>query len=104
MLPSKPGGAVAQSSGTGCTTTQIDIAAVSQLDTTVAGYASDQLVNAAQIMNAANAAGLPQQAQIIGVMTAIGESGLRNLAYGDDLQGVTNPDGTLTSSLGLFQQ
>lgn len=98
------GGAVALSSGTGCTATQIDIAAVSGLDTTVAGFAGDQLVNAAQIMNAATVAGLPQQAQIIGVTTAIGESSLRNLTHGDDLQGVTNPDGTLTSSLGLFQQ
>jgi hypothetical protein len=55
-------------------------------------------------MNAATALGLSQQAQILGVMTAIGESSLRNLAYGDDAQGVTNPDGTLTTSVGLFQQ
>ena len=98
------GGAVALSSGTGCIATQIDVVAASQFDTTVGGFSGDQLGNAAQIMNAATAAGLPQQAQIVGVMTAIGESGLRNLTYGDDLQGVTNPDGTLTSSLGLFQQ
>lgn len=98
------GGAVALSSGTGCTPDSIDIAAVAQLDTTISGFGGDELVNAAQIMNAATAAGMSQPAQILGVMTAIGESGLRNLTYGDDLQGVTNPDGTPTTSLGLFQQ
>lgn len=98
------GGAVVLSSGTGCTPDAIDLAAVAQLDTTISSFGGDQLVNAAQIMNAATAAGMSQQAQILGVMTAIGESGLRNLTYGDDLTGVTNPNGTPTTSLGLFQQ
>lgn len=70
----------------------------------VNGYSGDQLVNAAQIMNAASALRLPTRAQQIGVMTAIGESSLRNLDYGDEGQGVTNPDGTSTCSVGLFQQ
>ncbi|NQX29846.1 hypothetical protein HQQ81_21065 [Microbacteriaceae bacterium VKM Ac-2854] len=70
----------------------------------VAGYSGDQLANAALIINAGAALGLPVRAQQIGVMTAIGESGLRNITYGDDINGVTNPDGTLTCSLGLFQQ
>ena len=47
---------------------------------------------------------MSQQAQVLGVMTAIGESGLRNLTYGDESQGVINPDGAPTTSLGLFQQ
>ena len=98
------GGAFALSSGTGCTPSQVDISAVAKLGTPISGFSGDQLVNAAQIMNAATAAGLPSQAQVIGVMTAIGESGLRNLTYGDALHGVTNPDGTATSSIGLFQQ
>lgn len=98
------GGAVALSSGTGCAPISIDVASVSHLDTTISGFTGDQLVNAAAIMNAATAAGMSQQAQIVGVMTAIGESGLRNLTYGDDIYGVTNPDGTPTTSLGLFQQ
>lgn len=41
---------------------------------------------------------------IIVLITAIQESSLINVNYGDDIHGVTNPDGTLTSSLGLFQQ
>lgn len=98
------GGAFALSSGTGCTSSQVDVSAVARVGTQVSGFSGDQLVNAAQIMNAATAAGLSQQAQVVGVMTAIGESGLRNLTYGDATQGVTNPDGTPTSSLGLFQQ
>ena len=68
------------------------------------GYAGDQLVNAAAIMNAGAALGLDTTGQTIGVMTAMGESSLRNITYGDDIQGVTNPDGTPTSSIGLFQQ
>jgi len=70
----------------------------------VGGYAGDQLANAAAIMNAGAALGLDTVGQTIGVMTAMGESSLRNVTYGDDIHGVTNPDGTPTSSIGLFQQ
>ncbi|WP_104131472.1 M23 family metallopeptidase [Cryobacterium sp. M91] len=70
----------------------------------VAGYSGEQLKNAAHIMNAASALTLDRTAQVLGVMTAMGESSLVNVGYGDDLTGVTNPDGTPTSSLGLFQQ
>lgn len=70
----------------------------------VAGYSGEQLTNAALIMNAAVPLGLDRQAQVIGVMTAMGESSLRNIGYGDDINGVTNPDGSPTCSLGLFQQ
>lgn len=61
----------------------------------VTGYGHDQLMNAASIMNAAVALGLNAQAQQIGVMTAMGESGLRVLDHGDE----AGPD-----SRGLFQQ
>lgn len=43
--------------------------------------------------------------QTIGVMTAMGESSLVNIDYGDwETNGVRNPDGTPTTSIGLFQQ
>lgn len=72
---------------------------------TIAGYSGDQLDNAAAIMNAATAMGLDGQAQVLGVMTAMGESSLKNLTYGDyETGGVTNPDGSRTTSIGLFQQ
>jgi hypothetical protein len=61
----------------------------------VAGYCQAQLVNAAQIMNAARAQGIGVHTQAVGVMTAMGESGLINLSYGD----TAGPD-----SRGLFQQ
>lgn len=61
----------------------------------VAGYSGVQLVNAAAVMNAAAALGLDARAQTIGVMTAMGESSLRVLDYGD----LAGPD-----SRGLFQQ
>lgn len=61
----------------------------------VAGYCQDKLVNAAHIMNAARSLGIGQHTQAIAVMTAMGESGLRNIAYGDS----AGPD-----SRGLFQQ
>jgi hypothetical protein len=61
----------------------------------IAGYCQEQLINAAQIMRAAGTfTTIPRAAQI-GVMTAIGESSLRNLTYGD----TAGPD-----SRGLFQQ
>ncbi|GIG26408.1 MULTISPECIES: M23 family metallopeptidase [Cellulomonas] len=55
----------------------------------------EQLRNAAYIMNAAAALGLNTRAQEIGVMTAMGESSLRVIDYGD----AAGPD-----SRGLFQQ
>nr|WP_181716133.1 hypothetical protein [Cryobacterium sp.]QJS06308.1 putative conjugative transfer protein [Cryobacterium sp.] len=61
----------------------------------VAGYSGDQLVNAAAIINAGAAAGVNVKGQTLGVMTAMGESGLRNIEYGD----LAGPD-----SRGLFQQ
>jgi hypothetical protein len=54
-----------------------------------------QQANAADIMNAAKTLGLDPAAQIIGVMTAMGESSLRVLDHGDPV----GPD-----SRGLFQQ
>jgi hypothetical protein len=61
----------------------------------VAGYSGDQLANAAYIMNAASSLGLDLAAQILGVMTAMGESSLRIVDHGD----TAGPD-----SRGLFQQ
>ncbi|MGY1610221.1 hypothetical protein [Geodermatophilus sp. SYSU D00700] len=61
----------------------------------VAGYAGEQLANAAAIVNAAADLGLDTCAQVIGVMTAMGESSLRVLDHGD----AAGPD-----SRGLFQQ
>lgn len=71
----------------------------------VNGYKGDQLANAAAIIGAAQQLSLGRDAQIIGVMTAMGESSLTNITYGDwETSGHTNPDGSPTSSIGLFQQ
>lgn len=61
----------------------------------VGGYCQPQLAIAAQIVRAADVMSLPTQAKNIGVMTAIGESGLRNINFGDK----AGPD-----SRGIFQQ
>jgi hypothetical protein len=61
----------------------------------VAGYGGEQLANAAAIVNAAEALGLDTCAQVVGVMTAMGESSLLVLDRGD----AAGPD-----SRGLFQQ
>ncbi|GGI42898.1 hypothetical protein GCM10010988_41340 [Cnuibacter physcomitrellae] len=68
---------------------------------TVDGFTPEQLGNAATIMNVAAQRQLPTQAQLIGVMTAMGESSLVNIDYGD---GAINPDGSVADSIGLFQQ
>ncbi|MGP6172341.1 hypothetical protein ACTU6U_11345 [Microbacterium sp. A196] len=71
----------------------------------VAGWQGEQLRNAAVIVSTATAQGIGRDGQILGVMTAMGESSLRNIDYGDwETSGVTNPDGERTSSIGLFQQ
>ena len=61
----------------------------------IAGYCQDRLVNAAQVINAARALGIGAHTEAIGVMTAMGESGLRNLNHGDAAG---------ADSRGLFQQ
>jgi hypothetical protein len=61
----------------------------------VAGYCQPQLENAAQVMRAAQSLGIGVHTQTIGVMTAIGESGLNNLDYGDQAG---------ADSRGIFQQ
>jgi surface antigen len=63
--------------------------------TKVDGYTGEQLQNAAAILNAGKALDLPARGQLIGVMVALGKSGLRVLDYGDG----PGPD-----SRGLFQQ
>ena len=72
-------GAVALSSGTGtgCSPTGIDISMVQQITDSIDGYTGDQLVNAAEIMNAATSLKLDAQAQTIGVMAAIAQSNLQ---------------------------
>ena len=71
----------------------------------VEGWSGEQLENAATIVRTASAMGFPREGQILGVMTAMGESSLRNIDYGDwETRGFTNPDGSRTSSIGLFQQ
>ncbi|MGY1832889.1 hypothetical protein ACI8AA_20955 [Geodermatophilus sp. SYSU D01180] len=72
---------------------RVDPAAVP--DGPVAGYGGEQLANAAAIVNAAAVQGLDTCAQVIGVMTAMGESSLLVLDRGD----AAGPD-----SRGLFQQ
>ncbi|MGW9114527.1 M23 family metallopeptidase [Microbacterium sp. NPDC055683] len=64
-------------------------------DTEISGYGHEQLVNAAYIMQAGKDLGLGVRDQTIGVMTAMGESSLRVIDYGD----AVGPD-----SRGLFQQ
>ncbi|MFC8523924.1 CHAP domain-containing protein [Pseudarthrobacter sp. NPDC057230] len=73
----------------------ITFAAAINGDTKVDGYSQEQLNNAAAILVAGKSLNLPAKGQLISVMVALGESGLRVLDRGD----VAGPD-----SRGLFQQ
>lgn len=97
-----PGAAAGCKPGTGSMlgpAASIDTSKLPKVD----GYSAEQIGNAAAIVKAAQAKntyegypdGLPAHAAAIGIMTAIGESTLRVLDYGD----VAGPD-----SRGLFQQ
>ena len=79
--------------GSGQAAVSVDPATVP--DKAIAGYGREQLVNAAYIMKAGQALGLSVRDQTIGVMTAMGESSLNVIDYGDK----AGPD-----SRGLFQQ
>lgn len=73
--------------------------------TRVAGYDLAQIANAAIIADVARAWGMATHGALLAVMCAMGESSLRNIDYGDwETGGVRNPDGTPTTSIGLFQQ
>lgn len=76
----------------------------SKVSGSVAGYGPEQLSVAAAIVNAGKKSGVSVKGQLVGVMVGMGESSLKNINYGDDIHGVTNPDGSLTCSLGVFQQ
>lgn len=86
---------IAGGNSAGCTVpgATVDVARVPT--TSIDGYSGVQLQNAAAIMNAADSQGMDLQAQLIGVMTAMGESGLQVQGHGD----TAGPD-----SRGLFQQ
>ena len=66
-----------------------------QLPASIGAYSGEQITNAAAVIQAARDLGLDARAQTVGVMTAIGESTLINVDYGDRV----GPD-----SRGLFQQ
>ncbi len=71
----------------------------------VAAFDAEQLCNASTIISVGAGLGMSTRDQTIAVMTAMGESSLRNLPYGDwETSGVRNPDGSPTTSIGLFQQ
>jgi hypothetical protein len=61
----------------------------------ITGYCQDRLINAAYVITAARSLGIGAHTQAIGVMTAMGESGLRNLHHGDAAR---------ADIRGLFQQ
>jgi hypothetical protein len=71
------------------------VSVVIDADTKVEGYSADQLKNAAAIIKVGKTLNLPVKGQMISVMVALGESGLRVLDYGD---------GPGPESRGLFQQ
>lgn len=71
----------------------------------VESWRGEQLRNAAIIVRTAADNGFARDGRILGVMAAMGESSLQNIDYGDwETSGFTNPDGTRTTSVGLFQQ
>lgn len=63
-----------------------------------------QVANAKAIDQATEETGMSGYASRIAIITAMGESTLFNVDYGDQVNGVTNPDGSPATSFGLFQQ
>ena len=98
------GGAAACAPGAPAPMVSAAAPANGSLPESIAGYSGEQLTNAQAIIAAAWAMNLGGNAQVIGVMTAMDESSLRNIDYGDwETSGWTNPDGSRTTSIGLFQ-
>ena len=97
------GGAVSENQSQNGCSMSASVVPAGQVDA-AGGFTAEQLQNAAVILQVGEERGVPARAQAITVMTALGESGMRNLNYGDDRFGVRNPDGSLTSSIGMFQE
>lgn len=68
------------------------------------GWKGEQLENAAEIVKEGQRRNIPEVGLDLAVCCAMDESTLFNVKYGDEGAGVTNPDGSPTSSKGLFQQ
>lgn len=62
---------------------------------------AEQIANAKTIIGMAKSIGFNEEGAIIGIMTSMTESDLINVNHGDD---AINPDGSMNSSRGLFQQ
>ncbi|HPA81791.1 MAG TPA: peptidoglycan DD-metalloendopeptidase family protein [Thermoanaerobaculales bacterium] len=90
---SSPSPTLAPIAGTGTVGTTKPV--VTQLPAKVGAYQGEKVLNAAYVIKAGQALGLDAKSITIGVMTAMGESSLRVLDYGDG----AGPD-----SRGLFQQ
>lgn len=90
-------------SGGSATTPQCGVTLVDQ-PAAGGSTSAQQIANAKTIDQTAQKLGLSGQASRIAIITALGESSLINIGYGDAGNGVTNPDGTPTDSFGLFQQ
>lgn len=65
---------------------------------------AEQIKNAKAIDAATVKAGFSGLASRIAIIAAYGESTMFNIDYGDQVNGVTNPDGSPATSFGLFQQ
>ena len=95
-------GAAASSTNCGITATAAPAAAGAApvaVTGSAPGSTAEQLKNARAIAGVALGLGLGQQGVVIGIVTAITESTLVNINYGD-----YNSNGTMTTSRGLFQQ
>lgn len=68
------------------------------------GWKGEQLENAAEIVKEGQRRNIPEVGLDLAVCCAMDESTLFNVKHGDEGAGVTNPDGSPTSSKGLFQQ
>ncbi|GAA2245012.1 hypothetical protein GCM10010413_55670 [Promicromonospora sukumoe] len=97
------GGAVSENQSQNGCSMSASVVPAGQVDA-AGGFTAEQMQNAAVILQVGEERGVPARAQAVAVMTALGESGMRNIDYGDDRFGVRNPDGTLTSSIGMFQE
>lgn len=71
------------------------------LPVVIGDWEGEQIEIAAAIVAVAQERGISTRGQEIAVMVAMGESSLENIEFGDD---VLNPDGSMSCSLGIYQQ
>ena len=104
VIGGTPGGSSSSGSSTASCKSITASGSSSTVPTSDEATRQNQIEIAKQIDQGVQELGFSGQVSRLIIIAAMGETTLRNLGYGDESQGVTNQDGSATTSKGVLQQ